>query len=162
MPEEGSSSLRPTCLNIPKSFLTIDLTKRLNTADSLEISERVYLHVWRPYENLDLTRLFKLLSKTIEWSYWVKLLSELVYCVSDEFAMTQRIWLSEYASRSFVRSRELFKWLKVLQRTKVRWNLATSASIFPMNPSKAIYARKGSVAWNLFTLGSFIRLMREN
>lgn len=57
--EDGWSPLRPTEFIRLKPYLTIDLRKSLYTADGLDVSERVGCHTWHLYESLDLTRLFK-------------------------------------------------------------------------------------------------------
>lgn len=48
-----------------KLFLTIDLGKRLYTANCFIISEQVWIHVWLPYETFGLRRRFRNMTKIL-------------------------------------------------------------------------------------------------
>lgn len=57
--KDGRSALRLTAFIRWKPFWLIDLRNWFSTTDSLDNSGKVWRHAWQPFENFDLTRLFK-------------------------------------------------------------------------------------------------------
>lgn len=63
--EKGWFSLWPTEFIQSNPFLFIGLRKHLYTAGCLNISERVWSHIWHPYVSPDKTRLFKNMTREV-------------------------------------------------------------------------------------------------
>lgn len=59
----------PRATTYSKPFLAINLRRRLNTAGNLDIYERVWCHKWLPYKNIDLWRLFKIITHAFRLMY---------------------------------------------------------------------------------------------
>lgn len=53
-----------------EAFLTINLIKRLNTADTFDIPERIWHYIWHPYESFELTGLFKNITLVFGSIFW--------------------------------------------------------------------------------------------
>lgn len=59
----------PRATTYSKPFLAINLRRRLYTAGTLDIYERVWFHEWLPYKNVDLRRLFKIITYAFRLMY---------------------------------------------------------------------------------------------
>lgn len=57
--EKELSRQSATCFSHTKPYLIIDLRNRLYTTDRLDVSDRVWQHAWKSYENIDLKKSFK-------------------------------------------------------------------------------------------------------